>query len=95
MEKKNTLWKVLTAILAIGAVCAAAAVVYHKFFRKKKEALVEEEELPLLDGEEIAEETFEVSADAVIANVEDMEEVPAEEAPVEEAPVEEAPVVEA
>lgn len=80
MEKKNTFWKVVTAILAIGAICAAAAVVYHKFFRKKQEELIDAEEIPALDGEEeIVEEPFEVSADAVIANVEDMEEAPAEE----------------
>ena len=87
MEKKNTFWKILTAILAIGAVCAAAAVVYHKFFRKKKEELAEAEEIPALDGEESAaeEETFEVPADAVIANVEDMEEAPAEETETAEA----------
>ena len=87
MEKKNTFWKIFAAILAIGAVAATAAVVYHKFFRKKKEELVEAEELPALDGEDAIaeEETFEVSADAVIANVEDMEEAPAEEAPSVEA----------
>ena len=83
MEKKNTFWKILTAVLAIGAICAAAAVVYHKFFRKKKDELAgaECEEIPALDGEESVaeEETFEVPADAVIANVEDMEEAPAEE----------------
>ena len=87
MEKKNTFWKVLTAILAIGAVCAAAVVVYHKFFRKKKEELAEVEEIPALDGEDAVaeEEAFEVSADAVIANVEDMEEAPAEENITDEA----------
>lgn len=85
MEKKNTFWKVLTAILAIGAICAAAAVIYHKFFRKKKEELEAVEELPELEADEGAaaeEEVFEVAADAVIANVEDME---APEEPVVEA----------
>lgn len=94
MEKKNTFWKVLTVILAIGAICAAAAVVYHKFFRKKKEELEDAEVLPELEASEeaVEEETFEVAADAVIANVEDME-APVEEEP--EATIEETAAVEA
>ena len=85
MEKKSTLWLVVKIVLAVGAVCAVAAVVYHKFFRKKKEELLEEaEELEALDvaEEPIDEEPpFEASAEAVIANAEEMEEsVPEAEA---------------
>ncbi|MBQ1229664.1 MAG: hypothetical protein II369_04470 [Clostridia bacterium] len=86
MEKKSTLWTVVKILLAVGAVCAVAAVVYHKFFRKKKEEelLEEAEELEALDiAEELIDDEppFEASAEAVIANAEEMEEsVPEAEA---------------
>ncbi len=73
VKKGNRVWKVIGILLAIASICAVAVVVYNKFFRKKKEALAEGEELEVLEGAEepaTAEETFEVDADAVIANVE-------------------------
>lgn len=74
MEKKSTALTVLKIVLAVGAVCAVAAFVYYKFFHKKKEALGEAEELAELELGDLAEEEapFEVSAEAVIANAEEM-----------------------
>lgn len=84
VKKKNTVWKVIGILLAVGAVCVVAAKVYQKFFKNKKAQAIEanaEEETPELEDcccEEEApaaeEEAFEVSAEAVIANAEDMEE---------------------
>lgn len=73
VKKGNRFWKVLGILLAIASVCAVAVVVYNKFFRKKNEEIEEAEELEALEGAEeaaVAEETFEVPAEAVIANAE-------------------------
>jgi len=73
VKKSNRFWKVLGILLAIAGVCAAAVVIYNKFFRKKNEELEAAEEPEALEGAEEAveaEETFEVPAEAVIANVE-------------------------
>lgn len=73
VKKGNRVWKVIGILLAIASVCAVALVVYKKFFQKKKEELAEAEEPEALEGAdeaEAAEETFEVPAEAVIANVE-------------------------
>lgn len=87
VKKKHTFWKVVGVLLAIGAICVVAAKVYQKFFKNKKVDELEadvEEDLPEIEGccEEEApaaeETTFEVSAEAVIANAEDMEESAAE-----------------
>ncbi len=78
VKKGNTFLKVLGILLAIGAICFAAVKVYNKFFRKKTDALEADEaddEVALEDAteEEAAEEVFEVPAEAVIANAEQME----------------------
>ncbi len=75
VKKGNPFWKIVGIILAIAGVCFIAVKVYNKFFRKPKPELEEgEEEIPAVEGaEEVAPvETFEVEADAVIANAEDM-----------------------
>ena len=76
VKKKNTFWKILGIILAVGALCLIAAKVYQKFFKKKCEECEapDEEDLPELDvAEEDEAEAFEAPAEAVIANAEDME----------------------
>ncbi len=76
VKKSNPVWKIIGIIMAIAGLCFIAVKVYNKFFRKPKPALEEaEEEIPAVEGEEEAApevETFEVEADAVIANAEDM-----------------------
>lgn len=83
VKKKHTFLKVVGVLLAVGAACVVAAKLYQKFFKKKQVEAIEaeaEEELPELEDccvEEapvVEEETFEASAEAVIANAEDMEE---------------------
>ncbi len=82
VKKKHTFLKVVGVLLAVGAACVVAAKLYQKFAKKKAEALPAdtEEEALEIEGccEEEAptaeEEPFEVSAEAVIANAEDMEE---------------------
>lgn len=85
--KKSCRWAtVLKIVLAVAAVAAVAAIVYTKFFKKKKkaeelEAAAEVAEAELPAAEEVAEEAevvaeeapFEVAADAVIDNAENME----------------------
>lgn len=78
-KKKSAFWTVVGILVAVAAVCLVAAKVYQKFFKKKQEALAEPdaENAPMLDvAEDVAEEAeelFEVPAEAVIANAEDME----------------------
>lgn len=75
VKKKNRFWKIVGILAAIAAVAFVAVKVYNKFFRKAKPVLEEGEEEPALEGaEEAAEETFEVPAEAVIANVDAVEE---------------------
>ena len=82
VKKKNTFWTVVKILLIVGAVCLVAAKIYQKFFKKKTvEVLEDADDLAALDAaDEVptenvveAEETFEVPAEAVIANAEDME----------------------
>lgn len=78
VKKKSAFWTTVKILLAVGAVCLVAAKLYQKFIKNKKTVceLDAEEEAPVLDEatEEPVEEAFEVSADAVIANAEEMEE---------------------
>ena len=81
VKKKSKFWTVVKILLVVGAVALVAAKIYQKFFKNKKCALCEAEEAEeteaLAAAEETdtaEEETFEVSADAVITNAEDMEE---------------------
>ena len=78
VKKGNRFLKVLGILLAIGALCYAAVKIYNKFFRKKTAALEADEaadDVALEDATEgeAAEEVFEVPAEAVIANAEQME----------------------
>lgn len=82
VKKKSTFWTVVKILLVVGAVCLVAAKIYQKFFKKKTvEVLEDADDLAALDAaDEVptenvveAEETFEVPAEAVIANAEDME----------------------
>ncbi len=80
VKKKNTFWTVVKILLIVGAVALVAAKIYQKFFKNRKPAVCEaeaDEEAPVIDvaQEETEAEAFEVSADAVIANTADMEEV--------------------
>ena len=81
VKKKNTLWKVIGIILAIGALCVIAAMVYEKFFKNRKPAVCEAdtEELPASDeaveeAEAEEAEALVADAEAVIADSENMEE---------------------
>ena len=84
MENQNAkrgskILKILGILLAIGAVCYILVKVYRKFFPKEQPAL--EGEATVLEAveapvEEVAApeaETFEVPAEAVIANADQME----------------------
>ena len=80
VKKGNRFLKVLGILLAIGALCYAAVKIYNKYFRKETLALDAEDasadEVALEDATEeaaVAEEAFEVPAEAVIANAEQME----------------------
>ena len=82
MENQNAkrgskILKILGILLAIGAICYICVKVYRKFFPKEQPVL--EGEATDLDAvaapaeEAVAAETFEVPAEAVIANAEQME----------------------
>ena len=79
--KKTSGWvKFLKIALVVAAIATVAVLVYKKFFKKKKAAeLAEaddaiEAELPEAVVEEAVEEApFEVAADAVIDNAENMD----------------------
>lgn len=79
VEKKNGFWKFVKVALAVAAVAFVAVKVYQKFFKKTEIEMDEEldtelESLELDLSDDVAEEdVFEASADAVIANAEDME----------------------
>ena len=81
VKKKSTFWTVVKILLVVGAVCLVAAKIYQKFFKKKNvEVLDEADEAEVPEIAEInavadtaEEESFEVSAESVIANAEDME----------------------
>lgn len=82
VKKKSKFWTVVKILLAVAAVALVAAKIYQKFFKNKKCALCEADAEGELDAPNAAEvepdvaeeEAFEVSADAVITNAEDMEE---------------------
>ena len=80
VKKGSRFVKFLKIALAIAAVAFVAVKIYQKFFQKKEEALeaAEEEAVAELPTAEVAEAPaeeapFEVSADAVIDNAENME----------------------
>ncbi len=78
----KTILKIIGILLAVGAVCFIAVKLYKKFFKKEEpvleaaaddvdaiaeESAVAEEEVPAY------EDSFEVPAEAVIANADQME----------------------
>jgi len=76
----KTILKILGILLAIGAVCLVVAKIYKKFFKKEEPVLeAQADEVDALAEENAAEETaatedsFEVPAEAVIANADQME----------------------
>lgn len=80
--KKTSGWvKFLKIALAVAAVATVAIIVYNKFFKKKKakeelaaEAEEDVAELPVADEvAEVEEAPFEVAAEAVIDNAENMD----------------------
>ena len=84
MENQNAkrgskILKILGILLAIGAVCYILVKVYRKFFPKEQPALegeatdLEAVEAPVEEAAAPEAETFEVPAEAVIANAEQME----------------------
>ena len=77
VEKKNLIWIIISAVLAAAAIGAVVFAICHKHSRKKK-ALQQAEEAPVLEEAEVAEEgtesaPFEVPAEAVIADADNME----------------------
>ena len=76
VEKKNLIWIIVGAVVAAAAIGAVVFAIFHKRSAKKK-ALANVEESPVLEAETAEEGTesapFEVPADAVIADAENME----------------------
>jgi len=80
VEKKSGFWRFVKVALVVAAVAYVAVKVYQKYFKKieldldTEELDTELEPLALDFSDDVAEEeTFEASADAVIANAEEME----------------------
>jgi hypothetical protein len=79
-KRGNTILKILGILLAIGAVCFIVVKVYKKFFPKQQPVLEGEAEgtdaiadAPAVEEAVAEANTFEVPAEAVIANAEQME----------------------
>jgi hypothetical protein len=79
-KRGNTILKILGILLAIGAVCFIVVKVYRKFFPKQQPVLEGEAEgtdaiadAPAVEEAVAEANTFEVPAEAVIANAEQME----------------------
>ena len=79
-KRGNTILKILGILLAIGAVCFIAVKVYRKFFPKQQPVLEGEAEgtdaiadAPAVEEAVAEANTFEVPAEAVIANADQME----------------------
>lgn len=76
VEKKNLIWVIISAVVAAAAIGAVVFAICHKHSRKKK-ALKNAEETPVLEAETVEEGTesapFEVPAEAVIADADNME----------------------
>ena len=79
----KTILKIIGILLAVGAVCFIAVKLYKKFFKKEEpvlEAAADDvdaiaEESAVAEEEEVSayEDSFEVPAEAVIANADQME----------------------
>ena len=81
-KRGRTFLKILGILLAIGAVCFVAVKLYKKFFPKQQPVLegeaddvdaIAEADASLAEAVAVEAETFEVPAEAVIANADQME----------------------
>ena len=81
-KRGRTFLKILGILLAIGAVCFVAVKLYKKFFPKQQPVLegeadnvdaIAEADASLAEAAAVEAETFEVPAEAVIANADQME----------------------
>jgi len=85
VKKHSKLMKALKILLAVAAIAFVAAKIYQKFFQKKKLVAAETDDTPAVTGGETEEEqpageAFEVSADDVITNADELAESVAESA---------------
>ena len=80
-KKKSGFWGIVKVALVVAAVAYVAVKVYNRYFKKIELEIDDTEELdaelePLeldLSDDSVEDDVFEASADAVIANTEDME----------------------
>ena len=80
-KRFKTFLKIVGVLLAIGAVCFVAVKLYRKYFKKEEpvlEAAADDvdaiaEESVKVEEAVVAEDSFEVPAEAVIANADQME----------------------
>lgn len=81
-KKGNTFLKILGILLAIGAVCFIVVKIYRKFFPKQQPVLegeandvdaIADADASLAEAAATEADTFEVPAEAVIANADQME----------------------
>ena len=81
-KKGNTFLKILGILLAIGAVCFIVVKIYRKFFPKQQPVLegeasdadaIADADTSLAEAAAAEADTFEVPAEAVIANADQME----------------------
>ncbi len=79
----KTILKILGILLAIGAVCFVVVKLYRKFFKKEEpvlegeanevDAIAEGSDTEVAEEVAVTEDSFEVPAEAVIANADQME----------------------
>ena len=80
-KKKSGFWGFVKAALVVAAVAYVAVKIYNKYFKKIEVEIDEEEALDAelesleldLSVESVEEDTFEASAEAVIANAEELD----------------------
>ena len=81
-KRGRTFLKILGILLAIGAVCFVVVKIYRKFFPKQQPVLegeadevdaIADADASLAEAAAVEADTFEVPAEAVIANADQME----------------------
>ena len=79
-KRFKTFLKIVGVLLAIGAVCFVAVKLYRKYFKKEEPVLEAADDVDAIAEESVAaeeavvaEDSFEVPAEAVIANADQME----------------------
>ena len=80
-KRLKTIFKIIGILLAIGAVCFVVVKLYKKYFKKEEPVLEGNaddvdaiaEESVVAEEALVEEDSFEVPAEAVIANAEQME----------------------